>query len=142
MNENENTTMTEQSTDSTPEVSGGRTFTQEEVNRIVAERLARERAKTEPSPVDEREADLKARESRLSCREFIAEMGYPAELLDILDTSDAERFKATVEKLDGAVSLPSKNRKLPRFSGRIGVGGRPEDPIATRIGEAFKPPKI
>ncbi len=65
----------QQPTTPTPEASGGqgkgRTFTQEEVNRIVADRLAREKAKAEPSPADEREQALKAREAKLDCREYL-----------------------------------------------------------------------
>lgn len=65
MNDNTNPSGQQQPTTPTPEASGGhgseRTFTQEEVNRIVADRLARERAKSEPSPADEREQALKVR---------------------------------------------------------------------------------
>ena len=46
--------------------SGEKTFTQEEVNRIVSDRLARERDKSAQQPQeDEREKALKAREARL-----------------------------------------------------------------------------
>lgn len=131
----------------TPEASGDqgteKLFTQEDVNRIVSERLARERAKAEPSPEDAREADLRAREARLSCREYIADNGYPADLLELLDTSDPERFKTAVEKLDSIASLPSKNRKpVPRIVAPTGTGGTPRDTTAALLGEAFKPPKI
>ena len=130
----------------TPEASGDqgneKLFTQEDVNRIVSERLARERAKAEPSPEDAREADLRAREARLSCREYIAETGFPDGLLDILDTSDLDKFKAAVEGLDGIVPLPSKNRKIPRFLGPVGIGGAPVSHTAAMLQEAFKPPKI
>ena len=45
---------------------GGKLFTQDDVNRIVSERLARDRAdRAAPSPEDEREKALKAREARL-----------------------------------------------------------------------------
>ena len=100
----EETKNTEQQpTNSTPEASGGtgteRTFTQEEVNRIVSERLAREREKMAPSEADQREKELTAREAALACKEYINAKGYPAALLEVLDTSDAERFKGAVKKL-------------------------------------------
>ena len=86
-----------------PEASGnqaqGKTFTQEEVNNIVRERLARERAKAESSQPDQREQDLTARENALSCREYIAEKKYPKELLELFPTDNAEQFKASVDKL-------------------------------------------
>ena len=65
---------TNQPTTPTPEAAGGqgeKMFTQDDVNRIVSERLARERQKTEPSAIDEREIQLKARESRLDCRDYL-----------------------------------------------------------------------
>ena len=141
MNENNNQNNQQQPTTPTPEASGGqgseRTFTQEEVNRIVADRLARERAKAEPSPADEREQALKAREAKLDCREYLDTQGYPAALLDVLDSSDAAKFKASVEKLvkafpgiTGAVKregwVPGENTHK---------GGAAPDPIAA----AFKP---
>lgn len=76
------------------------TFTQEDVNRIVSERLARERAKNEPTEETKREQALQAREAKLECREYIAEKGYPKELIDILNTADAVSFKKTVDKLN------------------------------------------
>ncbi len=110
----------------------GRMFTQDEVNRIISERLARERAKSEPSPTDEREQALKVREAKMDCREYVAETGFPAELLEIFDTSDFEAFKATVERLDQIVTIPSTKRKLPYFTRPIGHGGTPAPSLNLR----------
>ena len=84
-------------------------FTQEEVNRIVQDRMKREKAKHEKmqdtegpensETTDEQEASVAMRESRVECREFIADKGYKRELLEILDTSDAEKFKSQAEQL-------------------------------------------
>ena len=103
---NTNQNQEQQPTTPTPEANGGqgeKLFTQADLDRIIGERLARERAKAEPSSEDAREADLKAREARLSCREYIAGEGYPADLLELFDTTDADKFKEAVEKLDGMV---------------------------------------
>ena len=140
----------QQPTTPTPEASGGqgseKLFTQADLDRIIGDRLARERAKAEPSPEDTREADLRAREARLDCREFISAEGYPTALLELFDTTDAAKFKATVEKLDSIVDLPSNHRRpVPRFvtgSGSGGGHGAPGDRSATLLEEAFKPPKI
>lgn len=144
---NTNPTTEQQPTTPTPEASGDqgeKLFTQDDVNRIVSERLARERQKAEPAPEDTREADLKAREARMDCREFVASGGYPAELLELFDTTDPEKFKAAVEKLDGIVDLPSNHRKpAPRIVGPMGGGtGAPLDRTSALLQEAFKPPKI
>lgn len=148
INTNQNQGPEQQTTNSTPEASGGqgeKLFTQADLERIIGDRLARERAKAEPSPEDTREADLRAREARLTCREFISGEGYPSALLEMFDTTDAEKFKAVVEKLDSIVDLPSKHRKpVPRFvtgSGSGGGHGAP-DRSAALLGEAFKSPKI
>ena len=45
MSENINQNCQQQPTNSTPEEAGGKTFTQEQVNQIVSDRLAREREK-------------------------------------------------------------------------------------------------
>lgn len=83
-----------------------KTFTQEEVNRIVQERLAREKKKTADQETtesnegkDEHETSVDLRENRVECREFIAEKGYKKELLDISDTSNADTFKSQAQRL-------------------------------------------
>lgn len=126
--------------DPTPGAKGGRTFTQDEVNRIVSERLAHEREKLQASAKDsEREKALAAREARLDCREYLDTKGYPAALLDVLDSSDTARFKASVEKLVKAFpALIGAQR--PTFEGwkpgeSTRRGGAAPDPIAA----AFKP---
>ncbi len=130
----------------TPEASGDqgeKLFTQDDVNRIVSDRLARERAKAEPSPEETREADLRAREARMDCREYINETGFPAALLDLFDTSDSAKFKDIVERLDAIVNLPSPKRPVPRFAtGSGGMGGHGAPSRPDLFEEAFRPPKI
>ena len=70
----ENTNINEtQTTNATQTESGEKLFTQEQVNQIVSERLARERSKaaTEQATTD-REKALDAREQALKCRELVA----------------------------------------------------------------------
>ena len=129
----------------TPEVSGGqgeKLFTQDDVNRIVSERLARERAKAEPAAIDERETALKAREARLDCRDYLEELSKGGKaassvlgLLDILDTTDSEKFKKTVTALLelGAFNPQLEPLKIPPVD--IRGGASPDDLIAA----AFKP---
>ena len=70
MSEEINTQQQQTQQDPTPGAKGGRTFTQDDVNRIVSERLAHEREKLQASAKDtEREKALAAREARLDCRE-------------------------------------------------------------------------
>lgn len=106
-----NTTAQPAASNATPAATGGqqqaeRTFTQAEVNQIVADRLARERKSAptvpptaEPTPEEVRAKELDAREATLSCREYIAGKKYPEKLLEVFPTSDAKAFEASVEKL-------------------------------------------
>ena len=136
----------QQPTTPTPEASGEqggeRMFTQDDVNRIVSERLARERAKAEPTAIDERETALKAREARLDCRDYLEELSKGGKaassvlgLLDILDTTDSEKFKQTVSALLelGAFNPQLEPLKIPPVDMRGGAS--PDDLIAA----AFKP---
>lgn len=138
MNEN-NTANREQSNTQTPEENGGnagKMFTQDEVNRIISERLTREREKNTANRGDEREQALKARENRLECRDYLAEKGYPSKLIDVLGDMDSEKFKGVVDAL--AENFPGMFQQ-PMIKGAIvaPTGMRPS--IDSRISDAFKP---
>ncbi len=112
----------------------GKTFTQDEVNRIVSDRLARERSKAE-TPASDREQELNAREQNLKCRELIADNSdkYPQALLKVLDTSDFEKFKTTADALIQHfpnLTQPFRNPPPPALGSPV-----KRDPIA----EVFKP---
>ena len=113
--------------------SDGKMFTQEDVNRIVSERLAREREK----PVDdEREKNLKAREARLDCWDYLDSKKYPVKLLDLLDHSDVEKFKAAADAMiEGFPGIMQENPVPPPYSAGAGTGGFCHNAIA----DAFKP---
>lgn len=119
--------------------SGGKTFTQDDVNRIVSERLARDRADraAAPSPADEREQALKAREARLDCRDYLDGKKLPAALLDVLDTADVEKFKTAVGiMVDKFPAIAQAEEAPPPYSALAGTQSCPwGDPIAA----AFKP---
>lgn len=124
-----------------PEDNGaatGKTFTQDEVNRIVSDRLAREREKqTQPPQEDEREKALKARETRLDCRDYLDSKKYPAELLDVLDSSNAERFKAAAESLMKAFPTIGISQTPPPYAS--GTGTAPMYAQDAAIAKAFRP---
>lgn len=70
---------------------GEKMFTQDDVNRIVQERLARAKTAQEP---DARELELKKRENAIYLREQIATQGLPDTLLEEMQGMD----KATIDK--------------------------------------------
>lgn len=86
--------------------AGERTFTQEEVNRIVQERLARVKASQEP---DERELTLQARENALYVSEKIAENGLPKELAEEFKGMD----KTTIDKCIKIIAPFAKKASEP-----------------------------
>ena len=115
-----NNTNTQTEGNNTQQTAGDSTepkmFTQEEVNRIVQDRLARERRGTGQT-IEERELDLTRRENRMKCAEKLTEAGYPKELLDILDTSNTETFMENVGKL-AAMRIQAPNAApIPRVVG-------------------------
>lgn len=138
---NDNNTANQSGANTQPEGNGTqpeRTFTQEEVNRIVSDRLARERTKAEPTPEEKRAADLEAREAKVTCNEWLAEKGYTddikAGMLEMFDTSNAESFKNNVEKLlktFPAIIEPIHNPVRPTT---VGGGG-----LSDKLAGIFRP---
>lgn len=93
-------------------------FTQSDVNRIIGERLSRDKSK-ENEAFEKRESDLTARELRFSARQLLAEKGLPTELADILKLDDEKSVTEAVELLSQFIgkkeqSFPKiKERRLP-----------------------------
>lgn len=147
MSEETNTTNT-MPTNSTPEASGGqgeKMFTQDEVNRIVSDRLAREREKAEPKE-DERETALRAREKAVEaketkhkCADYLAEINmsekYRADFLDVLDTSDFDKFKAIVDRLGKHFIVKTVTVGVPTATPPM----NDSTSAAEKIAAAFKP---
>lgn len=99
MSENINANIEQQPTNATPAETGDqgeKLFTQADLDRIIGERLVRAKRDTDS---DKREADLTARENRLTCKEFLSEEKLPTELAGIIPTADVETFKANVQRL-------------------------------------------
>ena len=85
--------MSEQNTNTGD--TGNKTFSQDDVNRIVQERLGKEKTKTE-AELAKREQELTQREFLLSAKNTLAEKGLPAELLDALNMSSPEAFEKSL----------------------------------------------
>ena len=130
--------MSEQGNNGNPPEDNTKTFTQDEVNKIISERLARERAKGD-DPLETREKELTARENALKCREYLAEKGHPPALLDIFDTGDDEQFKGKVDKLFAAFpNLNAESKPAPIDGIRPAPVGQHPLTKGDAIAEAFK----
>ena len=97
-------------------VQAEKTFTQDEVNKIVSDRLAKERSKAEQVKSDEdaqRAAELTARENKLICKEYLMDNNYPMEMLDCMDTSDPEKFKNNAKSIFNSICNKTQRQPLP-----------------------------
>ena len=106
-----------------------KTFTQEEVNKIVQERLARVKTSQGPS---EKEIELQQRENDLYIREQIANNGLPNELYDSLKGLD----KKAVDKCLSIVSPYTRKASEPVLNPVLPTGGNggDEDKIRRAMG--------
>lgn len=125
MENNQNTQTGEQT--STQQNGGNnqqeRTFTQDDVNRIVQERLAKERNKnTQSLDLEEREKELNEREFKLNARQKLNELGYPENMLDALNCSSQEAFDKALDtvgsflKGNTAQTQTEPEKKKPHFT--------------------------
>lgn len=105
MDQNNNQTM-----NNNPD-NGAKTFTQEQLNAIIGERLAKEKAKSEAA-LAEREQQLAKRELKLTAKEKIREMGLPMELLDALDVSNEEALDKALDAVKKAISDKKPHAKV------------------------------
>ena len=97
--------MTENMNPNTNPATGEKTFTQEDVNRIVQERLAKEKAKSNgETDFAKREQDLVRRELNMSAREILTEKGLPTQLLDALNCADEETMKKSISTIETVFS--------------------------------------
>lgn len=93
-------------------------FTQDEVNRIIGERLAR--AKSTPgADYTEREQALNARELRLDAREKLADAGISKELLPLVNCSSKEEMENSIK----LISAHLKERPATEGTYRVSTGG-------------------
>lgn len=108
----ENKTMNNQN----PDGAGEKTFTQEQVNQIISDRLARDRAKGEAA-LAEREQQLAQRELLLTAKEKINEMGLPAELVDALNVSSPEALEKALSIVKTVMDKHKSEARPMKFSG-------------------------
>lgn len=80
--------------------TGEKTFSQDDVNRIVQERLAKDREKASKE-LSDKEQELAQREFRLNSRQKLIEKGYPETLLDALNCNSEEAFDKALGIIDG-----------------------------------------
>ncbi|NBH14855.1 DUF4355 domain-containing protein [Lachnospiraceae bacterium] len=81
--------------------TGGKTFTQEDVNRIVQERLAKEKVKNSgEADFAKREQELAQRELHMTAKELLSEKGLPVQLFDALNCTDKETMEKSIATIE------------------------------------------
>lgn len=112
----------EAKTNTQEQLTEEKTFTQEQVNNIIGERLAKERTKNE-SALAEKEKELTQRENRLIIKEKIHDAGLPSEIIDAINLSDLD----AAEKAIGIMQTVINERaKAPlNIKGVIPAGASP-----------------
>ena len=111
--------MTEQNQD--------KTFTQEDVNRIVSERLAEEKKRI-GAELDKREQDLAKRELMYTARDRAREMGIPENILDTLRFEDEESLTKALESIKPYIAKLNETPADPEPMATISTGGRATEP--------------
>ena len=98
--------------------TGEKTFTQEDVNRIVQDRLAKEKAKNSgDADFAKREQELAQRELHMSAREKLAEKGLPGRLADVLNCADQETMEKNIGILEEIIDDVKANIPRGTFRG-------------------------
>ena len=121
-----------------------KSFTQDDVNRIVQERLARERERIN-SMINEDEGirkELTANRLKLNATKELNAAGYPIELVDFVDCADEKACKESIKKISKVYDLAYQNATadIYRANGRIpGRGNTGGGAVNDKLRNAFRP---
>ncbi len=114
-----------------------KTFTQDEVNRIVQDRLAKEKGKGE-TELQKRMQELDMRERKMNATQKLRENGLPDYLVDALNMENDEAFNASI---DAVIKMQKESKTAePKvigqgdLIGRIGGLNNHTDPIRAAFG--------
>ena len=104
-------------------MSDEKTFTQEQLDAILKERLGKEKAKFDAA-FAERETALAKREFSLAAREVLCSRGFDAGLLDALNTESHEAFEKSLTLVEEQIKagLAASGHALAE-SGGVGFDG-------------------
>lgn len=113
-------------------------FTQDDVNRIVGERLAKERAKLE-TELAGREVELRQKELHFMAKEMLRKHDLPESLIPALNGTDEETLQKSIEIVCQAYEEKQNKPPIPRVLGAAQTikFGSPENTIK-QIEKAMK----
>lgn len=90
--------------------TGEKTFTQDDVNRIISKRLAEEKSKGE-AEFSKREQELEQKELNFKAREVFSEKKLPEELINILKFSDEKTLNDAVQIVEKVFKMKEESPK-------------------------------
>lgn len=110
-----------------------KSFTQEDVNKIVGERLAKEKTKLEQT-LTQREQELNKRELDFRAKELLTEKELPLEILGALNYSDEDSLIKSISIIEKQIKkdAPPVVRGREPFAGH--VSRNTQDPIKEAFG--------
>lgn len=123
-----------------------KTFTQDDVNRIVEKRLKREKEKNSNDSIDifeEKERNLDKRELNLDCREKLAENGLSPDFIKFFrgkSKEDLDDFVNEVRNLTENLNNEFESKSGGRFNSHVPPNNTSSDFDPVR--EAFKYPGL
>lgn len=110
--DNNNQGNTNDQSNQSPE--GAKTFTQEQVNAIVAKRLAEQKASL-ASELDKREKEVNRREMQVKAAEMLSAKGLSRDLASFLKYDDEKELEAAIEmigNMQGAKAETKPDQRL------------------------------
>ena len=128
--------MNQNADPATSQETGEKTFTQEAVNRIVQERLAKEKSKNNgDADFAKREQELAQRELHMSTKEMLSEKGLPVQLFDALNCKDEETLKKSISTIE-TVFNEYKANATKSIQFKSFTPGVPTSPVNAGDGDA------
>ena len=128
--------MNQNADPATSQETGEKTFTQEDVNRIVQERLAKENSKNNgDADFAKREQELAQRELHMSAKEMLSEKGLPVQLFDALNCKDEETLKKSISTIE-TVFNEYKANATKSIQFKSFTPGVPTSPVNAGDGDA------
>lgn len=131
--------------------AGEKTFTQEQVNAIIGERLAKEKSKADTALAEreqqfaEREKALANREAILDLKDKLNEMGLPAELLPVLNVTDTAALETALDALNAYVAkqIKENNKGFKVLEQRLEKADYGyEEPMSSQLQAAMRAPQL
>lgn len=99
------------------EVPEGKTFSQEDVNKIINDRLKKEKDKTQKQ-VEAMEKEFKQKELNFKAKELLTSKGLSLDILDALKYEDEETLNKSVSIVESIInSIPPQQNEPVQFSG-------------------------